>query len=118
MAEHKVLSKETKIKREEARLRRIYEKLDKNQKKVIDTLIKRAAFYTVSLAELESIINLEGYESKYQNGENQSGTKQSESVKSQIAMARNLTAIVRQLTELTPPAEKQKSKLQALRGAK
>lgn len=109
------LSKDTMIKREIARLRRVYENLDKNQMKIIDTLIRRAAFLTVSLAELEDTINRDGYESEYQNGANQSGTKQSESVKSHIAMTRNLAAIVRQLAELTPPAEKQKSKLQAFR---
>ncbi len=111
----KPLSKETKIKREITRLKRVYENLDKNQMKVIDTLIKRAAFLTVSLAELEEIINREGYESEYHNGANQSGTKQSESVKSHIAMTRNLAAIVRQLAELAPPAAKHKSKLQAFR---
>jgi len=113
----KSLSKETKIKREEARLRRIYTNLDKNQMKTIDTLFKRAAFLTVSLAELEATINEDGYEDTYQNGEHQSGTKQAEAVKTHIAFTRNLTAIIKQLTDLAPPAEKGKSKLKAFREA-
>ena len=52
---------------------------------------------------------------EYQNGENQKGTKQSDAVKTHIAMTKNLSTIIKQLTELVPPEKKEKSKLALLR---
>ena len=77
--------------------------------------MERAAFLTVCLEDLEEIINQEGYEDEYQNGENQKGTTQSNAVKTHIAMTRNLTVIMKQLDELVPPEKKEKSKLALLR---
>lgn len=51
----------------------------------------------------------------YQNGANQSGTKQSDAVKTHIAMTKNHAAIIKQLCDLVPPEKKKESRLQALR---
>ena len=77
--------------------------------------IKNAAFMAVSLEELQEIINEEGYTVEYQNGANQSGTKQSDAVKTHIAMTKNHAAIIKQLCDLVPPEKKKESRLQALR---
>lgn len=74
-----------------------------------------AAFMAVSLEELQEIINEEGYTVEYQNGANQSGTKQSDAVKTHIAMTKNHAAIIKQLCDLVPPEKKKESRLQALR---
>lgn len=81
MATKKDLTKEEKIKREFSRLKRIFKDLDKNKLQTVESLIKNAAFMAVSLEELQEIINEEGYTVEYQNGANQSGTKQSDAVK-------------------------------------
>ena len=115
MATRKELSKDQKIRKEIARLRRVFKDLDKNKLQTVESLIKNAAFMTVSLEELQEIINEEGYVVEYQNGENQYGTKQSDAVKTHIAMTKNHASIVKQLAELVPPERKKESKLQALR---
>ena len=103
MATKKDLTKEEKIKREFSRLKRIFKDLDKNK------------LQAVSLEELQEIINEEGYTVEYQNGANQSGTKQSDAVKTHIAMTKNHAAIIKQLCDLVPPEKKKESRLQALR---
>ena len=115
MATKKELTKEQKIKKEIARLKRVFKDLDKNKLQTVESLIKNAAFMAVSLEELQEIINAEGYVVEYQNGENQKGTKQSDEVKPHIAMTKNHAAIIKQLTDLVPPEKKKESKLQALR---
>ena len=115
MATKKELTKEQKIKKEIARLKRVFKDLDKNKLQTVESLIKNAAFMAVSLEELQEIINAEGYVVEYQNGENQKGTTQSDAVKTHIAMTKNHAAIIKQLTDLVPPEKKKESKLQALR---
>ena len=95
MATKKDLTKEEKIKREFSRLKRIFKDLDKNKLQTVESLIKNAAFMAVSLEELQEIINEEGYTVEYQNGANQSGTKQSDAVKTHIAMTKNHAAIIK-----------------------
>ena len=80
MATKKELTKEQKIKKEIARLKRVVKDLDKNKLQTVESLIKNAAFMAVSLEELQEIINAEGYVVEYQNGENQKGTKQRDAV--------------------------------------
>ncbi len=115
MATKKDLTKDQKIKREINRLKRVFRDLDKNKLQTVESLIRNAAFMAVSLEELQEIINEEGYTVEYQNGANQSGTKQSDAVKTHIAMTKNHAAIIKQLCELVPPEKKKESRLQALR---
>ena len=82
----------------------------------VESLIRNAAFMAVSLEELQEIINEEGYTVEYQNGANQSGTKQSDAVKTHIAMTKNHAAIIKQLRELVPPEKKKKAVCKPLRG--
>lgn len=111
----KELSKDEKIKKEYNRLKRIFRDLDKNKLQTVESLIKNAAFMAVSLEELQEIINIEGYTVEYQNGANQSGTKQSDAVKTHIAMTKNHAAIIKQLCEMVPQERKKESRLMALR---
>ena len=115
MAAKKDLTKDQRIKREIARLKRVFRDLDKNKLQTVESLIKNAAFMAVSLEELQEIINAEGYTVEYQNGENQKGTKQSDAVKTYIAMTKNHASIINQFTDLVPPEKQKESRLQALR---
>jgi len=109
------LTKDEKIFKEIRRLKSIFKQLDKNKLATVISLINNAAFMAVSLDELQEIINRDGYTEEYQNGEFQSGSKQSEAVKTHIAMTKNLTVIIKQLSELAPSAKQQISRLSALR---
>ena len=94
--------KQKRIKIEIKRLESIYKDLSKNTKKLVKTLIETAAFLSVSLEDLQNHINLEGVICTYQNGENQWGTKKSPEVEVHLSMTKNLTQIMKQLTDLIP----------------
>lgn len=116
MATKKDLTKEEKIKKEIARIKRALRDLDKNKLSVIEPLIKSAAFMAVSLPELEQTINENGFVVEYKNGENQFGTKQSDEVKTLLAMQKNLTATIKTLVDIAPATKSKKSRLNELMG--
>nr|DAG53382.1 MAG TPA: hypothetical protein [Caudoviricetes sp.] len=115
MATKKELTRETRISNEKRRLRAIFKNLDENKKKLVTPLIDKAAFMSVELDILQEKIQEEGWTSEYKNGENQFGTKKSPEAETYIALSKNYTVIVKQLTDLVPAAEKKKSKLAMLR---
>lgn len=108
-------TKEGEIKREIARLNRIFKTLDKNKLAAVKSLIKVAAFNAVSLDELQEVINCEGYTQEYKNGANQYGIKQSAEAELHIQMTRNQTTIIKQLADLCPPMVDANNELAALR---
>ena len=116
MATKKELTKEQKIKKEVARIKRALRDLDKNKLSVVEPLIKTAAFTAVSLSELEEIINEAGFVVEYKNGENQFGTKQSDEVKTLIALQKNLTAAIKTLADIAPATKEKKCRLRELAG--
>jgi uncharacterized protein (DUF1800 family) len=115
MAGKKDLTKDDKIKKEVARLKKIFKDLDGNLFATVLPLIQTAAFMSVTLGELEDAINRDGCVSEYQNGENQFGVKRSPQVDIHIAMTKNHAAVIRQLVDLVPPEKRKESRLAALR---
>jgi hypothetical protein len=107
--------KTTRIKKEKARLLEIFAGLDPNKLMVCSTLIDRAAFITVSLEDLEVELNETGWTETYTNGRNQEGVKKAAAAEAHISLTKNLNAIIKQLLELVPPAQKA-SRLDALMG--
>ena len=107
--------KDKRIKREVSRLRRVFKSLDKNKFDTVQSLINVAAFMAVTLEELQEVINREGFTQEYKNGANQFGIKQSSKVEMHIAMTRNHSTIIKQLSDLAPPEKRKDSKLEALR---
>lgn len=97
-------SKQEKIKKEIARLRRQFSELDTKTKNIAVSLISNAAFMSVTLQELQDTINENGAVSEYQNGENQWGTKKSPEVEIYNTMIKNHSVIMKQLTDLRPKA--------------
>ena len=108
-----ITEKEKKIRKETRRLKNIFEGLDDNKLETVDALIARAAFITVSLQELEEQLNVDGWVEEYQNGRNQCGLKKSAAAEVHISLTKNLNAIMKQLLDLVPPAQKE-SRLSAL----
>ena len=105
--------KEKKIRKETKRLRKVFEGLEPNKLKTVDALIDRAAYITVSLQELEIELNRDGWTEEYYNGRNQAGIKKSAAAEVHISLTKNLNAIMKQLLDLVPPAQKE-SRLTAL----
>jgi hypothetical protein len=114
MATKADLTTEEKIKKEFNRLRRIFRNIPKDKMNTAISLIRNAAFMTVTLDSLQETINLEGTVSKYQNGENQWGTKKSPEVEIHIAMTKNHLAVIKQLCDLLPDADKAKEEADEL----
>ena len=105
--------KETRIRREKERLQEIFKDLEPNKLSTCQALIERAAFITISLEDLELLLNENGWVEPYQNGENQFGLKKSAAADVHISLTKNLNAIVKQLLDLVPPAQKE-SRLAAM----
>jgi hypothetical protein len=99
-------SKETRIRKEKKRLEGIFKDLEENKLKTCSALINRAAFITISLEDLEEQLNETGWTEYYQNGENQSGMKKAAAADVHISLTKNLNAIIKQLLDLVPPAQK------------
>ena len=105
--------KTTRIKREKDRLEEIFQGLEKNKLDTCAALIDRAAFITISLEDLEEELNETGWVETYQNGESQFGMKKSAAADVHISLTKNVNAIMKQLLDLVPPAQKE-SRLAAL----
>lgn len=90
------------IKKEMLRLKKIFKDLEKDKWDTAISLIKNAAFMSVTLEDLQETINREGAVSEYQNGENQWGTKKSPEVEIYNTMIKNHMTIIKQLSDLLP----------------
>ena len=98
--------KEKRIRKETRRLKTIFRDLEPNKLNTVDALIARAAFITISLQDLEEQLNQDGWVEEYQNGRNQSGLKKSAAADVHISLTKNLNAIMKQLLDLVPAAQK------------
>lgn len=107
------IKKTTRIEKEKERLLEIFQDLEENKLNTCRALIGRAAFITISLEDIEEQLNKTGWVEMYQNGENQSGLKKAAAADVHISLTKNLNAIVKQLLELVPPAQKA-SRLEAM----
>lgn len=114
MAKGEELSRRDRISKEKRRLRQIFKNIDPNKMKTIASLIDQAAFLKVSLEDLETEIDDNGWTEFYQNGENQRGVKKSAAMDVYYSLAKQQLAVLKLLVELTPPAERKDSKLAAL----
>lgn len=98
------LEKDARIKKEMLKLKRLFKDMEKSTMDTVLSLIKNAAFMSITLEDLQETINIEGAIAKYQNGENQWGTKKSPEVDIYNTMIKNHMAIIRQLSDLLPKA--------------
>lgn len=108
------MSKEERTLKKFNALKKVFEDVDKNKQRVSDDMIQNVAFIIITLQDLQKDINNDGYSSDYQNGENQSGTKQSDAMKTYISLTKNLATLMKILLELVPPERKKDTKLMAM----
>lgn len=88
------------------RLEKIFKNIRPDKKGTVEKLIENAAFMESQLSSLQKEIKEKGPVSKYQNGENQWGTKKSPEMDVYNTMIKNYTAVIKQLIELLPEDDK------------
>lgn len=98
------MNKEKRIKAETERLFNLFVNLDENQKQTAAGLIRSAAFLSVSLEDLEAIINENGYLDEYENGASQSGVKISAAVQAYATLNAKYQSTIQKLLKIVPPA--------------
>jgi hypothetical protein len=100
------LTKVERIKKEERRLRRIYKKIDKDNKAIIDGLIQRAAYMRVTLEDWEDDIDENGYVEMFTQSEKTDPYERERPVaRLYNTMNKNYQSIIKQLSDLVPKQE-------------
>lgn len=101
-----VADKNKRIKNEVAKMKRAFSDLDNEKKKdIVNNLIDNMAFMTVTLQDLQKIINESGCVEEYQNGENQRGFKESTAVRVYNSLIKNYNAVVKLALDQLGPGE-------------
>lgn len=103
------LEKSRQIKREVARLKRLFKEIDENKKKLVFATIEDVAFMSVTMQELRENIVRNGTTASYKNGENQYGIKQSPDAQLYLQMSQKQTQAMKILVDCLPKTEKPKT---------
>lgn len=101
------LEKNKRIKKESARLKKLFKDIDENKKKLVFTTIEDVAFMTITMQDLREKIVREGTTCVYKNGANQFGTKQSPDAQLYLQLSQKQTQAMKILVDCLPKAEKQ-----------
>lgn len=91
-----------KIRKELRKLKKLIRDLSDDKKTLCQTLIENMAYTSVQLEELKEIIKRDGYFDKYQNGENQWGTKQSVASGLYLNVGKTYNMYLKQFREMLP----------------
>ena len=102
MSENKTLSQ--RIAAEERRLAKIFKDIDKKRKATTGGLIQRAAFMRVSLEDLETDLNENGFTEEFSQGDQEPYQRERPAAKIYNTMNTSYQKIIRQLTDLLPKA--------------
>lgn len=94
--------RKAKIKKEKKRLEEIFENIETNKSKLVESLINDAAFQRVTLEETREIIQRDGIIEEYQNGANQKGIKKSAAVEVYDKLVNTYSKVIKQLCDLLP----------------
>lgn len=104
--EQKLAKKNTNMEKEKQKMNKIFAKIDKNKKTIVEKLIDNVAFMSITLDELKEDIKIYGVKETYMNGSNQFGFKESIESKTYNAMLKNYMNAIKQLIDLLPDEEK------------
>ena len=99
------LDKQTRIKKEVSRLKRLFSKIDPQKKKLVFATIDDVAFMTITMQDLRESIIREGTTVEYKNGENQYGTMQSPDAQLYLQMSQKQTAAMKILIDCLPKTQ-------------
>ena len=104
-------TKEKRIAKELARISVYVEKVDANQRAMIQPLLQNVAFMAITLQDLQAEINNEGATEEYRNGNSQYGMKPSAGLQAYNAMIKNYAAVIKALSQLLPKMDMGGNKL-------
>ena len=107
------LSKDKRIREEYARMKELFSAMPENELRFCDPLLQNAAFMCVTLQDLQLAINENGVTDNYQNGANQSGTKDSADLQAYNSLAKVYNALMDKLSAKLPK-EIKRSRLAAM----
>lgn len=96
---------EKRIKREETRLKRVFNGIEEKRKTVIPGLIRRAAFMRISLEDMEQDLQENGFTELFSQGDQEPYRRERPVAKIYATMNSNYQKIVKQLTDLLPKEE-------------
>ena len=103
------LSVDERIKKEERRLRRIYKEIDKDNKAIIDGLIKRAAYMLVTLEDWEKDLMDNGAVELFTQSEKMDPYERERPIaRLYNTMNKNYQSIIKQLSDLVPKPDLKK----------
>lgn len=97
-------TKEVRSKKEYARLKKQISALDAKNKALAEPLMQNVAFMKVTLEDLQEEVNVYGTTEEYQNGQNQSGCKQSAALQAYNATVKNYNSCVKTLAQILQQA--------------
>lgn len=99
------LEKEKQIKQEINRLKKLYKNMSKEKVKLLDGLIKEAAFMKVLLEELRDAVVHNGVTEVFKQGKQEIRVERKES-KLYTTYISKYTQVMKQLIDILPPEEK------------
>ncbi len=99
------LKKQTRIKRENQRLRARYADLPEETLEIVDGLIDRAAFLRPTLDDMEEDIDLNGTTELFSQGNQEPYQRERPVVRQYNSLLKNYQAIIKQLDDIQPHAE-------------
>lgn len=100
------LEKIERIRKEEARLKRQFSKIDKSKKALVQTTIADVSYMTIEMEDLRAAVIRVGTQIEYKNGENQYGMKQNPDAQLYLQMSQKQTAAMKILIDCLPKTEK------------
>lgn len=96
------LEKQKRVKKEVARLKRLFKEIDENKKKLVLSTIDDVAFMSITMQDLRENIIRDGTTAEYKNGENQYGTKQSPDAQLYLQFSQKQTQAMKILQDCLP----------------
>ena len=103
-----ISTKKARITREVTRLKKLFNDIDENKKKLVETTIKDVAFMTVEMQDLREEITKNGSIEEYKNGANQFGRKTSAASQNYLQFSQKQTAAMKILLDQLPKTEPKK----------
>lgn len=105
--------KEKRIKREEARLKKIFADMPEDRRRIAEGLVKEAAFMRVTLEETRAVIDRDGVIERFEQG-TQRFLREHPATKVYASLINRYSAVVKQLIDLLPDGDKQKTEADEL----
>ena len=96
------LDKQKRVKKEVARLKRLFKEIVENKKKLVFATIDDVAFMSITMQDLRENIIRDGTTVEYKNGENQYGTKQSPDAQLYLQFSQKQTQAMKILQDCLP----------------